>query len=359
MVPQNNISITKWKYIVKIINEVTTLLSKKSIIEENTSAYIINGNWTHYFQKDSVTGDMLALMFPPTGIRMSKLEPNTTYDDLHSRNQIRIFKCAPVTSEDTKLPVYGQQLITLYPDKLYTDGTRLLTVDVKTTKYLDDIDSYMDCDVTMNDVITQELVYIPLSKLHSQYTPKMSVLLYQKLKYGNALEKSYLRAAIKYNNRLEKLANAGEMLTVVNSDIESFIKYINNQFTYGKRTGALGMNIVGDYYINGDDTQYFLRLNEQKTQVVIVETLKSNISDELINEFDTQIPVAEFQELLKRVWFKNSHINYKPEYNYENIWDCYDTIERIVINKIYTHQKSFTNYRFYSVGMQSRYSYYQ
>lgn len=157
------------------------MISKKSVIQDHTQAYIVNGNWTHYFHADSVTGTMLAFMCPPTGINMIPLSQDTTYNDLHKRNIIKITEDKPLTSQKLKMPTKHSNVITLYPDEMYTDGKQLLSVSKEISKYLYDDISYAQCYVQMYNIIDNEAVNVLLSEIHSKYTPKMSMIMYQNI----------------------------------------------------------------------------------------------------------------------------------------------------------------------------------
>lgn len=330
------------------------MISKQSVIKENTHAHIINGNWNHYFQKDSATGDMLALMFPPSGVECMRLSANTTYEDLHRENQITVSQNSPLTSTKLQLPAYGDNIITLYTDELYTDGDHLLKVDSEITKYLYNSESYNSCMVKMTDAINDTPIDVPLRQLHSQYTLKMSMLLYRKSHTSTGLERGYLNAASKYSQVINKLISVGEMITIINKNDTSFTDYLKNQFEHGKHTGELGMNIVGD------DNQYFVQLNSEQTHVEITKTLNRNAKNKLITKLHVSVSVSDFQKIFKKIWFKNYHICYKPENLEKHMWDFYDTMERIIINKLYEHTNNLTKYSFHNMDpIQSRYPYYK
>lgn len=331
------------------------MISKKSVIQDHTQAYIVNGNWTHYFHADSVTGTMLAFMCPPTGINMIPLSQDTTYNDLHKRNIIKITEDKPLTSQKLKMPTKHSNVITLYPDEMYTDGKQLLSVSKEISKYLYDDISYAQCYVQMYNIIDNEAVNVLLSEIHSKYTPKMSMIMYQKYMYGNLEEKAYMKAAVIYNSQIRKFIAVAEMIVNLNSSLEDFTDYLHEQFTIGELTGKLGLNIVGDYYINGDDIQYFLTLDDTRKNVILRTAL--NHHSELDIKSENLIPVSDLQTIVKKVWFKNTHTNYREEYQNNNIWSFYETLERVVIRKLYKRPKKLPKYDDY-LGMQSRYPYY-
>ncbi len=68
------------------------IIEKTDKIKPNTAAYIKNGRWTHYFLKDSATGNLLGVIPSPTNVSISVIPTETTYNDLHENDSISIFK---------------------------------------------------------------------------------------------------------------------------------------------------------------------------------------------------------------------------------------------------------------------------
>lgn len=60
------------------MNEVKTL-PMESVIQPNTQLYIRNGNYTQYFIKDYLTGELVLLLRTPNGDEVHTFPKGTTY----------------------------------------------------------------------------------------------------------------------------------------------------------------------------------------------------------------------------------------------------------------------------------------
>lgn len=288
-------------------------------IVDGTHAYIRNGNWTHYFKKDSVTGNMLAIMFPPSGPEVSAIENDISYAKLHARNDISVHKTLDSDFASnvsiTQMPQYNTKIIILSEDELYTDGDNVYRVDATTAKVVGNINDFHNCTVEMQNIITNETKSISILSLHSANTPKMCAVLYKLYMKGNDTEKGYLKSAHMYNKQIRNLIDVGQLIHALNSGDAEFIDVLNQQIASNKHSYNGKINFPGDYFLNGDDIQYFVSL-DKTDKYVIIETSLNSIGNLDLQE-QTTLTVEQFANLIKNQLFgvahNNNHILTLPE----------------------------------------------
>lgn len=322
-------------------------LQKEDVIENQSSAYIINGGWTHYFQRDAVTNDLLALICPPTGWEVAKLEDGTTYDDLHHHNNIDIAANDPIRHDTTYLPDNTTNVVALFADTLYTDGHRLLTTDDATYVVLDP-KSFTQCAIPMTNDITQESISVVISDLYSLNTPKMRQTLYHLASNGTPEEQSYMRISMKYDKTIKKLTDAGELLMALNAESDDpFVSLFERTLKEDDHSKNGTLNVPGDYFVDGSDIQYFISLTPDQSHVEFKTMLNSH--GELSLRDTVTRPLSHVKTAIERMWIKNA-----PNPRHELI----DVLHRMTYHKLWDISKDLTEHTYTTLWTVSRYYYY-
>lgn len=281
-------------------------LQKSDTIQNRTKAYVNNGNWAHYFQRDAVTGEMLAIMKPPTGWEVSKISPNSTYNDLHADNNITLSENVSPKNK-CHLPDRNARVITLSSEQYYTDGKRVLTTD-DNTYVVADAQSIKRCPIQMIDDITQEKVTVMMSDLYSSQTPRMCVMLYQLATSGTMAEKMYMRVSQKHSQDLKHLADAGELICALNNDDDTaFISLFERTVEQDPHSKDDTVNVPGRYFINGSDIQYFIELNADRKHMTFKET--HNTSKEFIVGETNVLSIGDVKKVVQHIWFDHFRKN--------------------------------------------------
>jgi len=169
-------------------------------IQSDTRVHIFNGNWTRYFMRDAVTKTLLSITYPPNQTLVEEIDEHWTYQDLHQRDNISISKIKTI-DRVTLLPNPDAQVITLSSNKLYTDGHRILTTH-SATYAVAQADTFKQCPVMMTDDITQQLIEVKMSHLHSMDSEMMRKTLHNLVAYGTHQEKLYMRVSLRYNKAM-------------------------------------------------------------------------------------------------------------------------------------------------------------
>lgn len=331
-------------------------LTNHDPITENTAAYIQNGHYFHYFQRDAITNELLAIVNRPDDWVIQRIEDGSTYDDLHSSNTITLHANTVPVNTLSLLPNQTEQLLTFFSDRLYTDGHDLLTTKT-TTKVVQDPKSFDICPITMTNEITQDDTQRMVGQLHSCYTPTMCATMYRLATKGTPVERSYMRASVKYDKDIKKLTEAGELMFALNDEShESFVTLFDHTLNDNKHTRGRSLNLPGDYFINGSDIQYFIDLSEDTTQL----TFRIMTNDESLTLKETiTLPLEEAKTLIRTVWYDNTKTPYKTGYQSEAIYSLIDVLHRIVHHKLWeipTEEIHKTHYL--NLWNLSRYYYY-
>lgn len=278
-------------------------LQKSDTIQNRTTAHVHNGYWTHYFQRDAVTGKLLALINAPSGWEISEINPNSTYNDLHADNHISLSeKVSP--KNKCHLPDSNARVITLSSKQLYTDGKRVLTTG-NNTYVVADAHSFKRCPIQMIDDITQEKVTVMMSDLYSSQTPRMCVTLYQLATSGTTAEKSYMRVSRKHSQRLKHLVDTGELICALNNDDDTaFMSLFERIVEQDPHSKDYTVNVPGRYFLDGSDIQYFIELNADRKHITFKET--HNTLKELIVGETNVLSIEDVKKAIQHIWFDHS-----------------------------------------------------
>lgn len=275
-------------------------LQKSDTIQNRTKVHVNNGYWNHYFQRDAVTGEMLALMNTPSGWEIYEISPNSTYNDLHAKNNISLSENVSPKNK-CHLPDRNARVITLSSEQFYTDGKRILTTD-DNTYVVADAHSFKRCPIQMIDDITQEKVTVMMSDLYSSQTPRMCVTLYQLATSGTTAEKLYMRVSQKHSQHLKHLADAGELICALNNDDDTaFMSLFERTVEQDPHSKDYTVNVPGRYFVDGSDIQYFIELNTDRKHITFKET--HNTSKELIVGETKVLSIEDVKKVIQHIWF--------------------------------------------------------
>lgn len=322
-------------------------LQKEDVIENQSSAYIRNGHWTHYFQRDAVTNDLLALICPPTGWEVTKLNEGITYDDLHRHNNIAISANNPIRHTVTHLPDKETHVVSLFSDTLYTDGHRLLTANDATYVVLDP-ESFKQCVIPMTNDITQEAVQVVISDLYSLNTPQMRQTLYHLASNGTPEEQSYMRISMRYNTTLKKLTDAGELLMALNAESDdAFVSLFERTLKDDDHSKDGTLNVPGTYFIDGSDIQYFISLTPDQAHVAF-KTMHHSRGELSLRDTVT-LPLSHVKTIMEHMVFKNTT---------GTIHALIEVLHHMAYHDLFDPHKDSAEYTSTTLWRVSRYYYY-
>lgn len=298
-----------------------TELKKSDTIKEHSSVYVRNGHWKQYFKRDTETDHMLVITPTPNRLNVERISDDTTYDDLHHHNTVILKDNDPFIYDTKQLPDAGAKAITLYADTLYTNGVQLLSVPETQTHVVVDPDDFDYFIVNMNNEVTQEELMIFINDLHTLDTPKMSKVLYKLATHGTPDEQLYMRVAMKYNDEMKELTEAGQshyereqeartidttayvtdddkLDTVLHPDTDEseFIAFFEQMLEQHPQANDPILNLPGHALSDGSSIQYFIGLTTDKTNVEF-RILKADDMD-LTTRETILLPISDVKSIV-------------------------------------------------------------
>lgn len=287
------------------------IIEKTDKIKPNTAAYIKNGRWTHYFLKDSATGNLLGVIPSPTNVSISVIPTETTYNDLHENDSISIFKdsieLSYLPDKLSYLPdnlSHMPQIKIFRPNELYTDGESIFITNDDPIKIVANPESFKQCPIKVINDITNEKSTIMADKLHPMTSTMMCNVMFKLKTNGTPIDKVYMRTSAKYNTVIRTAVNAGALIHTLNLDSnEEFIKLL-------KETLNLDVQNKKD---NHHDASRFELLDDD-SNLIIYSSLDRNKSKHIYT-------ISNLKKVIASIWYDNYNSNYNKEYQNEKIWD--------------------------------------
>lgn len=297
------------------------IIEKTDKIKPNTAAYIKNGRWTHYFLKDSATGNLLGVIPAPSGLDIHVIPNGTTYNDLHENDSISIFKdlieLSYLPDKVSYLPDnfnvnYMSQIKIFRPNELYTDGESIFITNDDPIKIVANPESFKQCPIKVINDITNEKSTIMADKLHPMTSTMMCNVMYNLKTNGTPIDKVYMRTSAKYNTFIRTAVNAGALIHTLNLDSnEEFIKLLKETLKHADQKSS-----------------YLFELLDDDSNLIIYSSLDKNKSKHIYT-------ISDLKKVIASIWYDNYNSNYTKEYQNEKIWDLIKILSYISNHEIW------------------------
>ena len=266
-------------------------ISKLSEIKANTRVYVVNGAWAGYFIEDCVTGNLV--LFIPTPHNNGKtvrtfgqsstyegLFPSEGYDVHISDTDEKMFSNLPfeigayATDENSIYEVIGssnnKSLVTVVP-------IELVKVKVK-------------------DLVTDEILIKGVSEIHvHEYNKEFNDDLIELTNSSNLAVKAYFKAAYTYSQNLRRMIDHAKGISSLNDDIK-FLSLIKDVC---KGCPSNILNTRGEYFVNGDDIQFYTFIKDDKIVTYKCKCLREDSKMILLNQDERT--VQEYRKLIKPI----------------------------------------------------------
>jgi hypothetical protein len=268
------------------MTEVKTL-TMDSVIQPNTQFYVSNGHYTQYFIEDILTGEIVMVIFPPSGREVIKLESGITYKDVNPDHKgIVHFMTSGLT------PFNHSEFV--------TTSTGIFRVLLKErVSYLSRNMDKMKKDFFfhLESLVTGESEVFNYNSIHQKGTKEFYMDLYNLYTTGSSEVKAFIKGLI-YNKEYAKALSHGEVLKAL-EDVE-VLKGIFNSTKYGY------IATPGGYNYDGSDYQFFTQLSEDGSLVTIKKFFYPSNSKEpcrLVSKQD--FTVEDFQNEIVDITERN------------------------------------------------------
>lgn len=290
------------------------IIEKTDEIKPNTAAYIKNGRWTHYFLKDSASGNLLGVIPAPSGLDIHVIPNGTTYNDLHENDSISIFKDSIELSylPDNFNVNYMSQIKIFKPNELYTDGESIFITNDNHIKIVANPESFKQCPIKVINDITNEESIMMADKLQPMISTSMCNAMFKLTTNGTPIDKVYMRTSAKYNPLIRTVVNAGALIHTLNLESnEEFIKLLKEALEHEDKK-----------------TSHLFELLDDNSDLIIYSSLDRNKSKHIYT-------ISDLKKIITSIWYDNYNSNYKKEYQNEKIWDLMKTLSYISNHEIW------------------------
>lgn len=231
------------------MNEVKTL-PMESVIQPNTQLYIHNGNYTQYFIKDYLTGELVLLIRTPNGDEVYPLKDGMTYKELNPNHDGVVYPLTegihPFNSVDFVTTTLGIYRIHL------EKGVSYISSDMNKL--------YDEVLFKLENLATGGYYYAKFNEIHQPNTKQFYNDLYNLYTVGYPMVQAFIKGLI-YNKEYADALSYGEALRV--SKDTKALKELFSNTKYGY------ISTPGKYNITGSDYHYFTELNEEGDTVTI------------------------------------------------------------------------------------------
>lgn len=265
-------------------------ISKTSKIEENTSIYIVNGNWFAYVVRDCVTDDLILFIpMPSKRSRIKTFDQSSTYEEVFPDNNIRISNTEQKMFSNLpfEVGVYAADEESIYEIVGSSNSKSLVTTSsIELGKI----------KVRVKDLATDEISVKSVSELciHG-FNDEFNDNLIKLTKSSNPAVKAYLKAAYLYSKDFKDMINHAEGMLALDDD-SNFLALLKD-ICGGCSSNRL--NTRGEYFVNGDDIQFYTSIEDDK---VVTCKVKHNVDERkmiLLNRDERT--VQEYRKLIKPI----------------------------------------------------------
>lgn len=265
-------------------------ISRASKIEENTGIYVVNGAWAGYFIEDCVTGDLD--LFIPTlndGKIVRTFEQGSTYEDLFPSDEydVRISNTEEKTFSNLPFEIgaYATDENSIYEVIGSSNNKSLVTVGpIELVK------------VKVKDLVTDEILIKGVSEIHvHEYNEEFNDDLIELTNSSNLAVKAYFKAAYTYSQNLRRMIDHAKGISSLNDDIK-FLSLIKDVC---KGCPSNILNTRGEYFVNGDDIQFYTFIKDDKIVTYKCKYLREDSKMILLNQDERT--VQEYRKLIKPI----------------------------------------------------------
>lgn len=229
-------------------------ISKSSKIKENTSVYIVNGNWTGYIIRDCVTDDLLLFIPIPNSKRngIKTFEQGSTYEDVFPNDNIRIYDTEEKQFSNLPFEVgaYAADEDSIYEIIGSSDNKSLVTTGpIKLVK------------IKVKDLVTNETSVKSISELRIHgYNEEFNDALVKLTKSSNPAVRAYLKAVYMYSKEFKSMIDHAEGILALNDDS----KFLSLLKELCEGCSSNRFNTRGEYFVNADDIQFYTSVEGDK-----------------------------------------------------------------------------------------------
>ena len=258
----------------------------ESVIQPNTQLYIRNGNYTQYFIKDYLTGELVLLLRTPNGDEVCPLKDGMTYKELNPRHDGVVYSISggihQFSSTDFVTTTLGIYRIHL------EEGVSYISSDMNKL--------YDKVLFKLENLATGGYYYAKFNEIHQPNTKQFYNDLYNLYTVGYPMVQAFIKGLI-YNKEYADALSYGEALRV-SKDIKALKELFSNT-KYGY------ISTPGKYNITGSDYHYFTELNEEGDTVTIKKFFFPSTAEEPCkpNKLVSvkEVSVQDFQDELAKI----------------------------------------------------------
>lgn len=267
------------------MNEVKTL-TMESVIQSDTQLYIHNGNYTQYFIKDYLTGELVLLLRTPNGDEVIPLKNGITYKELNPNHNGVVYPLTegihPFNSVDFVTTTLGIYRIHLKRGVSYISSDMNKLYDKVLFK--------------LENLATGGYYYAKFNEIHQPKTKQFYNDLYNLYTVGYPMVQAFIKGLI-YNKEYADDLSYGEALRV--SKDTKALKELFSNTKYGY------ISTPGKYNITGSDYHYFTELNEEGDTVTIKKFFFPSTAEEPYKPHKLvsikEVSVQDFQNGLAKI----------------------------------------------------------
>lgn len=270
-------------------------ISKSSKIKENTSVYIVNGNWTGYVIKDCVTGD-LVLFIPIVHYTSNRVasdvwtfKQGSTYEDIFPSKDYNIRIYNTEENQFSNLPfeagVYAADEKSIY--KIISSNVNKSLVTTSPIELV---------KVKVKDLVTDEISVKSISELYIHgFNEEFNDSLIKLTKSSDLAVRAYLKAAYLYSKNFKEMINHAEGILALVDDS----KFLSLLKELCEGCSSNRFNTRGEYFINGDDIQFYTYIEDD---AVITCKIKRKIHDDKTILLNRDVKtVQEYRQLIQPI----------------------------------------------------------
>lgn len=250
----------------------------------------MNGAWAGYFIEDCVTGDLV--LFIPTlndGKIVRTFEQGSTYEDLFPSDgyDVRISNTEEKTFSNLPFEIgaYATDENSIYEVIGSSNNKSLVTVGpIELVK------------VKVKDLVTDEILIKGVSEIHvHEYNEEFNDDLIELTNSSNLAVKAYFKAAYTYSQNLRRMIDHAKGISSLNDDIK-FLSLIKDVC---KGCPSNILNTRGEYFVNGDDIQFYTFIKDDKIVTYKCKYLREDSKMILLNQDERT--VQEYRKLIKPI----------------------------------------------------------
>ena len=274
------------------MTEVKTL-SMDSVIQPNTQFYVRNGHYTQYFVRDTLTGELVMVIYPGGEPEVRKIEEGITYKMLNTTHK------GTVRFMDEGLsPFYNSEFVTT------STGIFRVLLDKGVSYISSDMDKLKEEYLfTLENLAIGGSGLFNFNSIHQKRTKEFYIDLYNLHTTGSPEVKAFIKG-LTYNEEFSKALSHGEALKAV-EDV-TVLKGIFDSTKYGY------IATPGGYNYDGSDYQFFTQISEDGKMVVTKKFYYPQTDEDDIKLIKIkEVTVEDFQQEISKIAKRNLGSSFK------------------------------------------------